>query len=172
MNFAELPAYLEAIKARVEASAIPVAQRMGEAYKEHLVGWTLHESGSHPPVTRTPAAEGRPPAFMPGGVNGSLAGSVTQGPTTGGGGIGRTSVAPHVIYAATQQWGSVHDGNPYMALWIRYVGYAEVKNRGWLRRTVDIPPRPYMNVAVSEMIANGQLTRTAADTFEAAVWGL
>jgi hypothetical protein len=171
LNFAELPAYLEGIRARVEASAIPAAQKMGAAYKEHLVGFTLHESGSHPPVTRTPAPPGRPPAFMPGGVNGSLAGSVTQGATGGAGGIATTSVSPHTIYAATQQWGSVHRGHPFMALWIDYIGYAEVKKRGWLRRTVRIPARPYMDTAVDEMIANGQLSRVAADTFEVFVWG-
>src|SRR6185437_10245593 len=83
---AELPGYLEAIRARVEAAAVPVVAAIAETYKEHLVGFTLHESGSHPPVTRTPAVPGRPPAFMPGGVNGSLAGSVTKTPGTGGGG--------------------------------------------------------------------------------------
>jgi phage gpG-like protein len=165
----ELPAYLEGIRARIAAAEVPVAQEMGRAYKEHLVGFTLHESGSHPPVTRTPAPEGRPPAFMPGGVNGSLAGSVTQGATEGGDGWGQTSVAPHTVYAATQQWGGVHRGN--MALWIRYIGYEAVKEAGWLRKVVDIPARPYMNVAVDEMIANGQLSRVAADTFEAVVWG-
>ena len=167
----ELPAYLEAIKARVEASVVPVAQRMGSAYKEHLVDYTLHESGSHAPVTRTPAPPGRPPAFMPGGLHGSLAGSVTQGPTYGGDGVARTSVAPHTIYAATQQWGSVHTGNPHMWLWVGYVGPMEVLRRGWLRREVKIPPRPFMNVAVDEMIANGQLGRVAAETFDAVVWG-
>lgn len=163
----ELPAYLTAIRERVAAAEIPVAQQMGAAYKTHLVGFTLHESGAHAPVTRTPAPPGRPPAFMTGG----LAASVTQGPTEGGAGYGRTSVSPHTIYAATQEFGGVHTGAPFMWLWVKYIGPMSVLERGWLRRTVDIPPRPYMRTAVDEMIADGQLSRTAAETFERVVWG-
>jgi hypothetical protein len=168
---AELPAYLREIRARVAAAEVPVADKMAEAYKDHLVGFTLIESGSHPPVTRTPAAEGRPPAVMPGGVNGSLIGSVTRAPATGGDGFGTASVQPNTIYAATQEWGSDHDGSPFMWLWVRYIGPRAVKSMGWKRRTVHIPERPYMRTAVSEMIASGELSRTAADTFEAVVWG-
>ena len=167
----ELPAYLMAIRARVEASAVPVADKMAGTYKEHLVGVTLIESGSHPPVTRTPAPPGRPPAVMPGGVNGSLVGSVTQAPAAGAGGIATASVQPNTIYAATQEWGSVHRGSPFMWLWVRYIGPMAVQRAGWLRRTVDIPERPYMRTAVAETIGNGSLSRAAADTFEAVVWG-
>lgn len=171
MNFAELPAYLEGIKARVEAAAVPVADSMAKTYKEHLTGFTLLESGSHPPVTRTPAPEGRPPAVMPGGVNGSLVGSVTRAPASGGGGIATGSVQPNVIYAATQEWGSVHQGSPWMWLWVRYIGPMAVQERGWLRHEVKIPPRPYMRTAVLELIGTGGMTRSAADTFMAVVWG-
>jgi hypothetical protein len=164
---AELPAYLEGIKARVEAAAIPVANAIAETYKEHLVGYTLHESGSHAPVTRTPAPPGRPPAFMTGG----LAASVTKTPATGGGGVAWSYVAPHTIYASTQEYGGVHIGKPFMWLWVRYIGPMAVMDRGWLRRTVDIPARPYMSTAVSETVANGSLTRAAMESFEAAVWG-
>ena len=164
---AELPGLLEALKARVEAAAVPVVDAIAETYKEHLVGYTLHESGSHPPVTQTPAAPGRPPAFM----TGQLAGSVTKTPGAGGGGIAESTVSPHTIYAGTQEYGGVHTGSPFMALWIRYIGYAEVKRRKWLRHTVKIPPRPYMSTAVAETIANGSLERAGADRFEAVVWG-
>lgn len=167
MTPAELPGYLEAIKARVEAAAVPVVDAIAETYKEHLVGFTLHESGSHAPVTRTPAPAGRPPAFM----TGELAGSATKTPGAGGGGIAESTVAPRAIYAATQEYGGVHTGSPFMALWIRYIGYAEVKRRGWLRREVKIPPRPYMSTAVAETIANGSLERAGAERFEAVVWG-
>jgi hypothetical protein len=168
---AELPAYLEAIKARVEASVVPVADAMAEAYKDHLTGFTLLESGSHPPVTQTPAPLGRPPALMPGGVNGSLVGSVTRAPAVGGDGVATASVQPNVIYAATQEWGSVHRGNPRMWLWVRYIGPQEVKRRGWVKPIVRIPERPYMRTAVLELMGTGQLSRVAARTFEAVVWG-
>jgi len=134
---------------------------------------TLIESGTHAPVTLTPAPPGRPPALMPGGVNGSLRGSVTMSGPTGGGGIGLASVAPHTIYAATQEWGSTHTAKngPFMWLWIRYIGYQEVIARSWLRREVTIPERPYMRTAVAEEIANGELQAVAESTFEAVVWG-
>ena len=167
MTPAELPAYLEGIKTRVEASAVPVADAIAESYKNHLVGYTLHESGSHPPVTRTPAPPGRPPAFMTGG----LAASVTKTPAVGGGGVAWSYVAPHTIYAGTQEYGGIHVGKPLMWLWVRYIGPAEVKRRGWRRHTVDIPARPYMSTAVAETVADGSLTRAAMETFEAVVWG-
>lgn len=167
MNFAELPAYLEGLKARVEASAVPVVDAIAETYETHLVGFTLHESGSHAPVTRTPAPPGRPPAFM----TGQLAGSVTRSPGVGGGGVADASVQPNTIYAGTQEYGGIHHGAPLMALWIRYIGYAEVKRRNWLRRTVTIPARPYMSTATAETIENGSLERAGMERFEAVVWG-
>ena len=171
MTPAELPAFLEAIKARVEASAVPVVDAVAGHYKEHLVGFTLHESGSHPPVTRTPAAPGRPPAFMPGGLHGSLAGSVVKTPGVGGGGIATSIVAPHVIYAAVQEWGATMTGKPWMWLWVGYIGPGEVRRRGWRRHEVTIPERPYMRTAVDETIADGSLERAGMATFEAVVWG-
>lgn len=169
----ELPGYLAEIRARVEAAAIPVADAIGKTYKEHLVGFTLHESGTSVPMVRTPAPEGRPPAFMPGGLHGSLAGSVTKTPAVGGGGIAETTVAPHTIYAATQEWGGTHYGKPWMYLWIRYLGgdWKAVIRKGWRKHVVKIPERPYMRTAVAETIANGELVRAAEETFEAVVWG-
>ena len=167
----ELPGVLEAIKNRAEAAAIPCADAIGSTYKDHLVDFTLRESGAHPPVTRTPAPPGRPPALMPGGINGSLSGSVVKTPAVGGGGVADSTVAPHVIYAATQEWGSVHTGSPFMWLWIRYIGMLAVARRGWVRRVVHIPERPYMRTAVKETIADGQLVRAGERAFNAAVWG-
>lgn len=166
-------AFLKAAAARALAAAVPVAGVMGKTYERHLVDVTLVESGTHAPVTDTPAAPGRPPAQMPGGVNGSLRGSVTMEGPSGGAGIGESSVAPHTVYAATQEWGSVHDAvnGPYMWLWIAYVGYREVIRRRWLRTTVEIPKRPYMRTAVAEEIASGELQKAAEAAFEAAVWG-
>lgn len=168
MTPAELPAYLEQVRARVEAAAVPVVDAIAETYETHLVGFTLHESGSHPPVTRTPAPAGRPPAFM----TGQLAGSVVRTPGAGGGGIAEATVAPHTVYAATQEFGGVHTKSPgFMALWVRYIGYGSVKARGWLRHRVDIPARPYMSTAVDETIADGSLVRAAMERFMAVVWG-
>lgn len=163
----ELPAYLEAIAARAMEAAVPVVDAVAGTYKTHLVGFTLHESGSHPPVTYTPAAPGRPPAMM----TGKLAGSVTKTPGSGSGGVAESAVAPHTIYAATQEYGGVHTGVPWMWLWVRYIGMAEVQRRGWIMHQVKIPPRPYMSTAVDETILDGSLERAGENAFEIAVWG-
>ena len=169
MDASALPGYLEAITARVAAAAVPAAGAMAKTYKKHLVDITMTESGGHPPVTHTPAPPGRPPAIM----TGRLRGSVTMAGPTGGGGVGLASVAPHTIYAATQEWGGVHHAvkGPYMWLWIRYIGYLGVLDRGLLRRVVKIPERPYMRTAVAETIADGELEKAGEAAFEAAVWG-
>lgn len=163
----QLPAYLQAIRARVEAAAVPVVDAIAETYDEHLTGFTLHESGAHPPVTRTPAVPGRPPAFM----TGQLAGSVVRTPGVGGGGVAEATVAPHTIYAATLQHGGVHTGRPWMWLWVRYIGPTAVRARGWVKHQTHHPAYPYMNIAVDETVADGSLVRAAAARFMAVVWG-
>lgn len=163
---AELPGYLAQIRQRVVDSAVPVADAIGDAYKTHLKDVTLTESGSHPPVTRTPAAPGGPPAQM----EGHLRDTVAKVPAVSvGEGIAETSVAPHTIYAATIQHGGVHEGD--MWLWVRYVGAHEVLRRGWRKQRVEIPAYPYMDVAVREAVAAGKLQRAGAERFTEAVWG-
>ena len=167
----ELPAYLQAIYDRVEAAAVPVAQKVGNAYKEHLVGFTLRESGEHTAPTHTPSVPGRPPAFM----TGHLAETVRQVPAFGvGPGVARTSVAPHTDYAATIQWGQTHVGRPGKGMWLwldRPYTPHQVKARNLVKEEVVIPSYPYMNVAVDETIANGALERAGEEAFTAAVWG-
>lgn len=164
----ELPAYLEALKERVEASMVPVCDAIGSAYRDHLVDYTLIESGAHAPATAAgypPAAPpGRPPMMM----TGRLRDTVVKTPAAGGGGHAECSVFPTAIYAATQQWGAEHTG--LMWLWVRYVGPKTVVRKGWRLPAVVIKPHPYMNVAVDESVANGKLTRAAVESFEAAVW--
>lgn len=168
MTPAELPAYLEAIRARVEASAVPVVDAIASRYEGHLRDVTLTESGSHPPVTQTPAPPGRPPAVM----TGRLRESVFKTPGVAiGAGIAESSVSPNTIYAATQEFGGVHTGKPLMWLWVRYIGPWEVRRRGWRKHEVTIPPRPYMTTAVAETVAEGSLVRAAAERFMAVVWG-
>ena len=167
----ELPGYLQAIYDRVEAAAVPVAQAVGNTYKEHLTGFTLRESGEHSAPTHTPSVPGRPPAFM----TGDLAGSVRQVPASAiGPGVAVTSVAPHTDYAATIQWGDIHFGEPGKGMWLwlhRPYTPQQVLRRNLVRNVVHIPSYPYMNVAVDETIADGALERAGEEAFTAAVWG-
>jgi hypothetical protein len=154
-----VPGMLEAIRARVAEAAIPVANAMARTYGDHLTNVTLRESGAHPPVTPTPAPPGRPPAM----ITGDLIRSVTRQPAVGGGGIATSSVAPHTIYAATQEYGGDHfakDGE-FMWLWLKYIGASEVAARGWNKTAVHIPARPYMRTATAETVADGSLHRSA-----------
>lgn len=150
---------------------MPVAQAVGNAYKEHLRGVTLRESGAHSAPTHTPSVPGRPPAFM----TGDLAGSVLQVPAHPlGPGVARTSVAPHTDYAATIQWGDVHFGEPGKGMWLwlhRPYTPLQVVRRNLVRNVVHIPSYPYMNVAVDEMVVDGDLERAGEEAFMAAVWG-
>ena len=170
MDAEALPGYLRAIKARAEAAAVPVAGAMGKAYEAHLKDITLIESGTHPPVTLTPAAPGRPPAMITGRLRDSV---IMLGPASGGEGIGFSSVMPTVIYACVQELGGVHESAPgrYMWLWVRYLGHRGVLARGWNVGRVTIPPRPYMRTATAETVASGELHRAARETFDAVVWG-
>ena len=165
---AELPGVLMELRRRVEASAVPVVNAIAETYHSHLVDVTMLESGSHAPVTQTPAPPGRPPAIM----TGRLRGSVRRTPGVSiGAGIAEATVSPHTIYAGTQEFGGVHTGKPYMWLWVRYIGPHEVLRRNWRKHVVKIPSRSYMRTAVEEELASGGLTAAAAAEFMAVVWG-
>lgn len=167
----ELPAYLTAIRERVAASMVPVCDAIGDAYRDHLVDVTLTESGAHGPATADgyppSAPEGRPPMEM----TGNLRNTIVKTPALGGAGIAECSVFPTVIYARTIQWGDTHRGAPLMALWVKYVGYPTVKRKNWLKETVNIGSRPYMDVAVAETFADGELSHAAEAKFMETVWG-
>lgn len=172
MDFGDLAGYLTEVRERVAASMVPVDDAIGSAYRDHLVDYTLIESGAHPPAMDPPAyppaaPPGRPPMVM----TGNLRDTVVKTPAAGDGGVAECSVFPTVIYANTQQWGADHTGAPLMVLWLRYVGYDRAKAAGWRRHTVRIKPHPYMNTAVDESIANGTLSRAAVASFAAVVWG-
>ena len=74
-------------------------------------------------------------------------------------------MAPHVIYAATQERGGIHQA--------RHAKYMHWVNTGgaWFKKRVDIPARPYMEPALREVIEDGSLTASAIEAFMAVVWG-
>jgi hypothetical protein len=169
IGFGDVPALYEAIAARAGRAAVPVVDAVTETYEHHLRNVTLVESGAHGMATAAgypPASPvGRPPMTM----TGRLRASVARTPGVGGGGVATASVAPHTIYAATVQWGGVHEGD--MWLWIhRTLTAHEVYRKGWVRRRVEIGPHNYMDIAVDETVADGSLSRAAVGAFVTVVW--
>jgi hypothetical protein len=153
-------ALMQAIQDKAAKAAPPMAMAMGETHEAYLKNVTLARY-SHPAVTQTPAPVGEPPAS----ITGTLRRSITCVRGAGGGMVGSSVVAPHTIYAATQEFGEVHRGSPHMWLWLHYIGPVEVKRRGWVKRVVDIKARPYMRPSRDAVIASGAVTSAANAAF-------
>ncbi len=165
MTPAEDIALLEQIRDRAAVVAPRLAMAMGNAQQRELKDHTLART-AHAPVTQTPAPEGGPPAMMTGALRASV--TCIQGP--GGGTSGSSIVAPHTIYAATQEWGAEgREVHPNMYLWLKYIGREEVVRRGWKKHVVNIPPRPYMGPSLRDVLADGSAVRDANAIFIAFV---
>ena len=162
----EAIAFMEAIQAKAAKAAPPCAMAMGEAHKQHLTGVTLARYQSAP-MTQTPSPPGSPPASMTGTLRRSV--TCVRGP--GGGMHASSLVGPHTIYAATQEWGEVHHGNPRMWLWLKYAGAYEVRRRGWVKERVHIPARPYMRPSRDDVIASGAVQTAGNAAFMESVFG-
>ena len=76
---------------------------------------------------------------------------------------GRAYAGPHTIYAVTQEVGAVHFARNF-----RYMHWTNSGGEWWKKR-VDIPGRPFMQPAVTEVVADGSLQRAAALTFRSLV---
>jgi phage gpG-like protein len=152
----ELPGFLSGLRDRAEATAGPVAKAMADEYETHLTRVTLQRYHSAPGQFGTPSPRDEGPVAS---RTGRLAGSVTSREGASGGGVGTAYVAPHTIYAVTQEWGEIH--------YARTRKYMHWTNSGgsWWKERVDIPQRPYMRTATRETIADGSLTRAAMEKF-------
>ena len=157
MRLAELPGYLEALAVRAGEAAIPGADAMGEAFRDEVKRRLTERS--HPRGTRTPSPPGSPPAKE----SGDLAASVSMDPATTPV-VATASVSPHTIYDAVQEYGdTIHVRNAkYMHFW--YDGE-------YFAKTVVVPERSYMRSTLELMLADGSLSRAAAEAFYAAMWG-
>lgn len=157
---AALPAYLEGIAQHIARdTSSPAVLAMGHSY-ERQVKDNLSRT-AHPPYTFTPS----PPGYFPSLMTGRLRRSVATAGPYGGGLESEASVAPHMFYAAVQEYGhTMHAHGMRPMTW--YNG-----GRWWSRHTVHVPARPYMRPTIAQAIANGSLGRAAADAFEFAAWG-
>ncbi len=156
MTIDEVPTLLAAIRDQAANTAGPVAKAMADEYKTHLTTVTLQRYHSMPGQYGTPSPRDEGPVAS---RTGKLAGSVTSWYSAAGYGYGSASVAPHTVYAVTQEWGEIH--------YARTRRYMHWTNSGgaWWKKSVDIPERPYMRTATKETVADGSLTRAAMDKF-------
>ena len=162
----EAIAYMQLIMERASRAAPACAMAMGETHRDYMQNVTLSRFQSVP-VSQTPSPRGAPPASMTGTLRRSV--TCVRGP---GGGMNASALTgPNTIYAATQEWGQVHTGKPRMWLWLRYIGAYEVRSRGWVKRTVDIPERPYIRPSRDAVIANGSAVGAANAAFMRQVFG-
>ena len=157
---------MEPIRDKAAKAAPACAMAMGEVHKDWMQNVTLARYQSVP-VSQTPSPPGAPPASMTGTLRRSV--TCVRGP--GGGMVASSIVGPHTIYAATQEFGGVHTGRPHMWLWLKYIGPEEVRRRGWVKRQVDIPARPYVRPSRDDVIANGMAVGAANAAFIREVFG-
>jgi hypothetical protein len=101
--------------------------------------------------------------------------------------VGRAFAGPHTIYARTQETGAIHEARNFLfmhwensggPLWHLGAGsrqgnpsFFSTSHPGgeWWKKKVWIPPRPYIEPALAEVVADGSLVRSAALTFRSLV---
>ena len=161
ITHAELVPVLQELRDKAATAAPAAVMGMADTYKTHLTRVTLRRSFAAPGQFGTSAAPGQPPAWR----TGELARSVWVTPGASSGMTARASVGPHTIYARVQNQGAVN--RPTRAHYMHWV------NSGgeWFKKRVVIPPRPYLEPALKDVIADGSLTTAAAEAFCAWVWG-
>jgi hypothetical protein len=182
----ELIRMLEDMRDRAATAAPAVALEMSRVYSVHLSRVTLRRTEAAPGQFGTPASPLSPPAIR----TGALAASVTNWPGPSSGTTGRAFAGPHVIYGLTQETGAVHEARNFRymhweneggQLWHLGSG-ARTSPTGrptfwssgatggeWWKKKVFIPPRPYMEPALAEVIGDGSLQRGAALMFRSLV---
>lgn len=147
MTPAELPAYLQAMTARIrEDGARDAANAMAFTYQADVVR-SMHGPAPSPP--------GTPPARR----TGTLARSVRTNPAVGGGTRAVSRVAPHTVYARIQQLGGT----------IRVVR-AKVLTDGktFFGTQVTLPARPYMVMTAAR---RAKVHRAAVNAIKALING-
>lgn len=164
MDLKDVPDLLREYRDLAATAAPDAVMGMSKAYydqvqknlrlRAHPVGYFV------PPSIWTNAPRGEPPALVTGRLAASVA--IKRGATTGT--YAQASVAPHTIYARTQEVGETHYGHPFM-VW---------RDDGGIHyaRKVKIPARPYMRPATEYTVTTGVLTRAAERAFKEHMKGL
>lgn len=162
----ELPDFLRALRTNVQTSARDVVMAMANAYRDHVRDHTLTHY-QHPPGTWTtsPRYVG-PPAW----VSGDLSRSIQSRSGVYTDSWAMASVGPYIVYGRIQELGGVITHKT--ANWLHWVNLDPRTGEwtSWFRKSVYLPPRPYLEPAAKEMIADGSLSKAAGDEFMLRVW--
>ena len=151
----ELVDALQRYRDRAAAAMPEVAMAMANTYKDHVQRVTLRRSYAAPGQFGSPSPPGSPPAWR----TGLLAASVTSWPGAYSGLSATAHVAPHTVYAATQEY-----GREIFAWRFHYMRW--YNDRGWwYKKRVLVPPRPYLHPALADVIGDGSLYRAAVLEF-------
>jgi hypothetical protein len=182
----ELVDALQRYRDRAVEAAPAVAMAMAETYQDHLTRVTLRRTYSVPGQFGTPAPPGSPPSYR----SGDLARSVTRWPGAASGFTATAHVAPHTIYAAVQEYGrNIYARNFEYMHWRNIGGLHPARSGGdwwshagdylgwregdeWWRKHVYVPPRPYLQPALADVVGDGSLLRAAATEFRLATAGV
>ena len=163
-------------------AAMPeVAMAMADEYKDHLTHVTLRQRYAAPDQFGTPSPPGSPVAWR----TGKLAESVTSWPGASSGMSATAHVAPHTIYAGVQEYGREIFAKRFEYMhWVNGPGdFWQARAAGghsyswhptggsWYAKRVFVPPRPYLQPALEDVVADGSLLRAASLRFRLATVG-
>jgi hypothetical protein len=171
----ELPALLEALKAKVATSAGDTVTAMADTYRDRVKD-NLHRS-EHALYSKTPSPEGGFPSW----INGDLARSVLTTPGPSAGAVASASVGAWAIYARVQEEGAeIFARSRRFMMWRTDYPTPVTNLKKSLReggglylnfaKHVSIPKRPYMAPTTLECIDDGSLSASAMAEFERKVW--
>jgi hypothetical protein len=159
ITMAELPGMWRGIRDRAAFAVIPAADAMGRSFQDEVKRRLTERS--HARGTRTPSPAGSPPAMESGQLAGSVAMIPASTPV-----IARSYVGPH---RPPRDWVNEYglDGiRPMRAKYMRFF-YDGLR----FEQVVNVPERSYIRSTVELMVADGSLTRVAAEAFYAYLWG-
>lgn len=160
MDLVELRAYLVELRDRGAEAAIPAADGMADAFRDEVKARLTAKSHARP--TRTPSLPGEPPAAE----SGELADTVTTDPATTPV-VATAKVGPH---ASPKDW--VQEYGKTIRAKTPYGMRFQYGDDHYKAFKVKVPERSYMRSTLEILVADGSLTRAAAEAFYAAVWGV
>jgi len=156
---AELPAYLAAVRAKLQEEGPPkVAYAMARTFHKTVSDETLVRY-SHTRGTFTPSPPGEPPAIVGGALKRSLRlyPAIRTGPSSA-----QSKVVPLIKYARIQELGGTVHAQDGLLHW-------KTNGKDHYASSVTLPPRPYMRPTHRKTIEDGRLRNAAIEALKGLV---